>query len=160
LTRSLRARHRAAILALGLLVPGLFAAALVARRPPPDPTAPLEVVAPGLPDVIHEAVVDLAEYGPLALRVHRAAGVASGFDLTLSRSALDGPPDLLAYWTAGAVDSLDRAVLLGQVAPGASVVRLPGAAATRSGTLLFYSLAHRSLVATAPLSALASEPES
>jgi hypothetical protein len=131
--RPLRRTHRAAVLALALVLPFAYAAALLAR-----PGAPAMAVAPFKPAAT--ASVGTDAFGRLVLEVDaRGAPVV---------------PDALVYWAPE--PGGDGAVLLGAL-PDDGVARfnLPYAARTRVGYAWLYSLARQERATEFPLAQLA-----
>ena len=147
----LRRRHRQMAVAMALIIPAVYAAALLARRAP-----------------AREAAVPFATRPTSGRTVIAAQGVVSGVrlsatvdpsgGLTLTAATPLRQPDLLLYWTGsetGASDSLPQdAILLGQVSGERSEgFRLPAARNNRAGHLLFFSLGHAQTVGSIALPA-------
>ena len=168
MTRALRARHRRAAVALGVVLPAGIALALAAR-PAPPPVAPLGIAAldapgPPVPDPPRGSDGDRV----LAIATRLAAD-DTGVTLDLVVRSDVGQPGTLVYWSAGegrapgddttirpdATDVLPGdAILLGPVDfQRAERFALPPAARDASGALLFYRIAQGSVVATVPLAA-------
>jgi hypothetical protein len=144
----LRRRHRQMAIGMAVVIPSVFAAALVARRTPAVDAVPF------------------ATEPTLGRVVIAAQGVVSGIPVSAAvdptgvlRISPAGPlrqPGLLLYWTAGALsssDSLPRdAILLGPVSgERAETFRLPSARNNRAGQLLFFSLGHAQTVGSIAL---------
>lgn len=136
MNRSLRRVHRRAVLTLALLVPPLFAAALLSRRTwQPLTERPREL---GL----DRAATERLDRAPVRTS-------ATGTSFALVRDGADvivalrgaSAPSVLAYWTAttGPIDELPAdAVLLGPVDAQARRLRAPDG----NGRVVLYSLGH------------------
>jgi hypothetical protein len=156
MTHRLRRRHRAFAIALAVLVPPAFAAALAARPAPPERgTLPPPLLALPASGAEQWAREDL--WGPLAIRTRGFAPAEGGgpvLELVPARDLLR--PSLLVYWAAtGAADALPPgAHLVGRLA-GVEARRfaLPAAALGTPGRLYLYSLGHHELLGSAALPA-------
>lgn len=152
----LRARHRRAFTVLALALPALYLLALRAR--PDRPT----MAATALPGAAPQTAASAASGAPpvplfpdLEIDVRL---LAAGTVLELDPRAMPRAPDVLVYWRRperGAAsggsggDLPDDAVLLGALAPRARRYPLPAP----GGTVLLYSLGHRTVIARAALPA-------
>lgn len=130
-----------------MALPLLFAAALVVR--PDWPTQPAESPAP--------AVETWTTIGGVAGARALIERQSTREWLHLARTEKLVAPDVLVYWTEEAIDpdaSLPNdAVLLGALGDvGAVTFDLP--VRSTSGTLVLYSLGHKSLVAAEPMSTI------
>lgn len=166
MTRTLRARHRRAAVALGVVLPAGIALALVAR-PAPPPAAPLGIAALDAPGPSSLDLPQGSDDGRVLAIATRLAPDDTGVALDLVVRSDVGQPETLVYWSAtggrvadddtairpGATDVLpDDAILLGPVDfQRAERFALPPAARDTSGALLFYRIAQGSVVATVPL---------
>jgi len=149
--RPLRRRHRAFVVALGLVVGPLFVAGLLARRPIPEGD---------LPAAMRD---DLAgDVDPAAVQLHNTGGglpleivplAEPGGTMRRLRIALlteTRRPELLVYWQPG--DDPEASIgeasrLLGVlVGTGPTFVELPESAQTEPGQLIFYSLTQHEVV--------------
>jgi hypothetical protein len=125
MTRPLRRAHRYSWLTLGAVLPTLLAAGLVFR----PPQAPEDRVTDRIALVL-----------PNGTEI-----VADSHDLW--GSAVEAP-DLLVYWSETPANSLAGAKPIGSLAHGRrSALELPA----KGGYLLLYSLAHREVLASAPV---------
>lgn len=148
----LRTIHRRVWTALFFALPVLFAVVILARQPRPLivrlPAA--LTAAPARPETASETPerewTGLWGELPITTRLY-----ASSPKLELETATALGIPDLLLYWSpiTTSNDSLsDRAVLLGDwQGVGNGRYALPPEAASTSGQLVLYSLAHREVVA-------------
>jgi hypothetical protein len=124
MTFPLRRAHRYVWFALGPVLPGLLAAALVLRPYPAPEEQAADRITFRLPNGA-EVVADARE---------------------LWGKAVDAP-DPLVYWSATANASPETARLLAPLGRARrAVLDLPGA----DGYLILYSLAHREVIASAP----------
>jgi hypothetical protein len=156
--RPLRQRHRAVWSLLAIALPLLFIAALSAR-PQPSPAFELPAglasawgAAPPLgADAVRDAWQQAEGWRARRLRsTGRAGDAADGEGVEVELGDVAPEPDLLVYWVDGGEGSptelseaLASAWLLGAAPLGASRVYAlphPGGA----GTVVLYSLAHRS----------------
>ncbi len=155
--RSLRQRHRVIVIALSVVVPTAFAAAIAIRREVPTLTAP----APGVTRRTGNPAElwtrdDLWPQGPIRTRLVRDSAGAGPPALQLIPPHEIVRPDLLLYWVPGEHDvrvSLpDNAFLLGPLdQSGQTSLPLPIGAANRMGVLVLYSLADHEIVAVSKL---------
>ena len=148
--RELRRRHHRIWLALAVVLPLGYAAALAGRVP--VPLDPAEALGP--PDLPGSAVLELSGgWEGLPVRGRVFARPDAGPWLELQPLEDLRQPDLLVYWSAlpGGDGLPEGAYLLGALA-GTQRRRfaLPEAAAG-GGHLLLYSLGHQRRVASAPL---------
>lgn len=151
---ALRVRHRRASAALGALAPAVLVLAIVARTPiPSDPSGGALDAGPELPEGSDRRLSWSDE--ALALRVRDpASGAAPVLELA-PRRALEAP-DVLVYWSPGAVERLDvpppEASFVGTLAGARRrTFALPALARERPGTVVLYSLGHRRVVLSADL---------
>lgn len=159
----LRARHRWMTRGLAVIVPLAFAASIIAR--PAWPTDPskngLRNAAPGAAELPAELAPTLLDDLGVSYFVTAAGRLHCHVERGLPR------PDVLVYWTADdAPDALmDEAQLLGPLGgEGSRSFLLPRDAATGeagvfTGSLVFFSLGHGELVATAPVPRAAAPAE-
>ena len=157
MTRTLRARHRRAVLALGVVLPAGIAIALAARP------APLPAAALGIPALAATPApaspLWAGRGGDVALSIvaHlvRADDAIVALDLAVRSDV--GQPDTLAYWSTapGAAAALPHdAILLGPVDfQRPERFALPAAAHDTAGTLVLYRIAQGSVAAALPLPA-------
>ena len=144
----LRQRHRHVFAVLAVVLPVVFVIGIAARSRVPLVTS-LSAEISGA-DASNATVVweraDLFTNAPVNVRLLRGTNGESS--LTLSAAGDFAKPDLLAYWTAGALPSGDAlpesAVLLGSFA--APRLRLPDGFTTQSGSLILFSLADQEIV--------------
>jgi hypothetical protein len=145
LIRPLRIAHRRiwAVLALGL--PALVLAALAARRPVP-------VVADAIPfhapagRLLYQVEGRRADDALVRASLYRATDGA--FSVPFPRQALEGLPEVLAYWIpTDGVDPIEDGTPLGQVR-GDEPLGLPDRVGTTPGVIALYDLAHGDVVAT------------
>lgn len=152
--RRLRRTHRAVFVFLALGIPVLLTRAFASR-----PLAPLS--APPSPSAATINASDLTatwltQLGPLRYRRVPAAADSPG-SIALGPATALRAPDLLVYWTSrdaplSTIEDGDR--LLGRLNGELPVVIVPPPAASDSpGTLVLYSLAHRSVIGTLALPA-------
>jgi hypothetical protein len=152
--RRLRRTHRVVFAFLALGIPILLTRAFASR-----PLAPLS--APPLPPAGTINASDLTaswltQLGALRYRLVPGAADSPG-SIALGPATALRAPDLLVYWTRrdaplSTIEDGDR--LLGRLdAVLPVVIVLPPAASDSSGTLVLYSLAHRSVVGTLELPA-------
>ena len=137
----LRAIHRRVFLGLALALPAVFVAALAAR---PKYSPPAAVAAP-LPSSM------LVRKSDALWQKHRIQTRLYALDMDVLQVVLQPnpplrDPDLLLYWSPADVgDQLPAdAQLLGSFAPEQPFILHLGE--RRSGTLVLYSVAHRSVV--------------
>lgn len=145
----LRRRHRHIVIALGVILPVLFAAGMALRKPIP--------VVGSLPErltTVQKFDTQIWERNDLFTKA--PAGVAllsdgaNGKEMALHFFAAKNfvKPDLLVYWVAGAPGSTDslpeKALLLGEF--GAAALPLPALATGTNGVLVLYSLADDQVV--------------
>jgi hypothetical protein len=119
---SLRNRHRIVVTALAVIAPAVFVSGLMARKPFPA-----------------------SERSPIILQIIRPI-IRPGVD-SKTTSAHLAEPDTLVYWSEArpSAESIpDNAKLLGKL-QDVQVEML--SSADRPGYLIFYSLAHRKIVA-------------
>jgi len=153
--RPLRIAHRRIwpVLALGL--PALVLAALAARKSVPvvGDVIPFRAPADRLLQRIEGSRADGA---PLAVSLYRATDGA--LSVSFAGEALDGLPEVLAYWIpTDGVDPIEGGTLLGQ-ARGDEPLGLPNRVVHTPGMLALYDLAHAEVVATLRLPASGAVP--
>lgn len=149
--RPLRQRHYHAFVALGYLLPIVFAFGIVARKPFPS----MDSLPEGLSAPVQKFAVcqweraDLFAKAPIRVRLMRENLNSGALAVTFS-AAQDYfvKPDLMVYWVEGHPPINDRlpdaAKWLGGFNAGA--LPLPAAAAATNGVLLLYSLADNEIV--------------
>ena len=142
------------IAVLALVVPALFVAALVVRRPAPtdaDATDPLEREAFRSAGVVER--VSIAPPLPaIEVELVRGGLAPPGLALRLHTSLFDERPDVLPYWSADRPASGGTwpgpAHLLGSGGNRFDgFLLLPEPAREHDGWLVLYSVAHREVVA-------------
>ena len=143
----LRRRHRAATIALAVLMPPALAVALIERSEVPPSAVPVALLADTTSGSPRWSRDDLFAAVPI-----RARGFAGERGALVELQPLRDPllPDLLVYWSAGgAGDALpEGAQLLGRLA-GVEARRFALPAA--GGSLHLFSLGHARLVDSAAL---------
>lgn len=149
MTRELRRRHRMATLALALLLPAAYVAALAARAP--SPVAASSLAAPlGEPSLVATGARVTLPSGVTLARDADGARVVE-----LDSRGLGAQPDALAYWSAEPPrgESLPPDVFfLGALAEdGARAWRLPEPAQAGGGNLLVFSVAWQRVTFAASL---------
>ena len=156
--RPLRTRHRLWVTALAVALPLLFAAGLLARKPP----AVMERLPAELQPQTDAFPVVLEEYADLwsTVDIHtRLLGdrqPPTRLAIALSSTAMANAPDALVYWTIDPAPTgetpLDGAYLIGSLFGNSSpYLALPDTALHVDGHLILYSLAHQETLATASL---------
>ena len=165
--RRLRQRHLAVIAGLIVVIPAVFLAGLVGRRPLPVMGRLPEAIGDRASRSGRTILLQRSErVGPLELEVQMAAASTPvrGLEVGLTLPMSPGQPDLLAYWSPDAPapngSDLAKAHLLGPLPVGTRWYSLPEAALERDGYLIVYSLAHRSLLGFAPLPTHSEAPSS
>ena len=160
--RPLRSRHRHTIVVLCGLVPLLFVAGLLARRPMPrmDGVPGGWPAVPSAPAVISQS--DVA-WSSLPIRTTWLRGDAAARPM-VRIEILDvlKRPDLLVYWSATtSVAALPAdAILLGGIADGGTGTWPLPTGADAGGVLLLYSLAESDVVGSCDVPAdVAAPPE-
>jgi hypothetical protein len=151
--RPLRQRHRHMIFALGIFLPVAFIAGLAARK-----SVPVEASLP--PSLIGDSprfehvVWDRADLWPTnSIRTRLLSG-KDRFAVELSIGNPIVKPDLLVYWSAGAMKETsmlpDNAALLGAFVQTTPVALLlpESVSKTTNGEFLLYSLADHEVVGT------------
>jgi hypothetical protein len=146
-----RHHHRIIFIALGFLLPIVFALGIVARKPFPSMDASPDgwFATPQKFTVAGWSRTDLFVKSPIrvSLRRENINGGALAVEFSATRDYFI-KPDLMAYWAAGnpsITNQLpDNACLLGGFDSGA--LPLPAAAATHRGVLVLYSLADNKIV--------------
>jgi hypothetical protein len=147
--RPLRQRHRVIVCTLGVLLPVVFAAGLVARKPVPVAASlPLELA--GRANDFGKVVwtkTDIWPYQRIITSLRQDSTGSTAVELVFKDLA---KPDVLVYWAAGkeaAVEGLpDNARLLGALS-NRSPLSIPPDVRGESGRILLYSLADHELVA-------------
>jgi len=149
--RPLRQRHYQAFVAIGFLLPIVFAFGLVARKPFPTLDAvPAELAAtPPQFHVLEWERTGLFAKSPINVRLLREnlnpGALAVAFSVAKDYFI---QPDLMVYWVAGnppvGTNLPDAAKLLGGFNSGA--LPLPAAAVATNGVLVLYSLADHAIV--------------
>jgi hypothetical protein len=149
--RPLRQRHYHVFVALGFLLPIVFAFGIVARKPfPTMDTLPGRLSAPVEKFLVCKwERTDLFVKSPIQVRLLREKLAGGSLAVTFSTAKdYSIKPDLIVYWIAGQStvnDKLpDQAKLLGGFNSGALL--LPPEAAATNGVLLLYSLADNEIV--------------
>lgn len=148
----LRARHRRTVTVLALALPALYLLALRARPDPPT------MAAAALPDAASPAVASDARVSALPSPLFPGLDIdarllAAGTVLELAPRVMPRAPDVLVYWRSAGGDRDEGdalpgdAVFLGPLAPRAARYPLP----TSGGTVLLYSLGHRTVIARGAL---------
>jgi hypothetical protein len=149
--RPLRQRHHQIFVAIGLLLPVLFAFGIAAPKPfPTMDSLPQTMSAPTDKFVVCAwERAGLFAKSPVQVRLLRKnlnGGVAA-----VAFSANPNyfiQPDLMVYWLAGNPSITDRlpdqATLLGEF--DSAALPLPAAAAVTNGVLVLYSLANKEIV--------------
>lgn len=147
----LRQRHRHVFAILVVVLPGVFAVGVAARKPVP--------AIDSLPAALSSKAVafnaaiwsrdDLFSKIPIRTVLLRERANAGMFAVRLVVPATFAKPDLLVYWSAGSVEGAnkipDDAILLGTFnASGA--LQLPTDRSSALGTLILYSLADGEIV--------------
>jgi len=149
--RPLRQRHYQTFVALGFLLPLVFAFGIVARKPFPSmDSLPNELSATNQKFLVTEwERTDLFAKSPIHIRLLRENLNSGSLAVTFS-AAKDYfiKPDLMVYWIAGQPtvnDTLpDQAKLLGGFNSG--TLPLPPEAVATNGVLVLYSLADNEIV--------------
>ena len=146
----LRQRHRLVLIALGVILPVVFAVGVAARKPAPvagELPAGL-TAAPQSFAVVGQERTDLFAKVPLRVRLLQTQKESGRFAVELAADKNFVKPDLIVYWAAGnpgMADALpDNAILLG--AFGSTALLLPEQATTSGGVLVLYSLADGAVV--------------
>ena len=151
MTRPLRQGHRHLAFGLAVLVPIVFAAGVIARKPVPvSDSLPAALIHPSPTFTATEwNRSDLFGKTHINIQLHRENAGLRRLAVEFSRDKNFAKPDLIVYWFAGdapITDSVpDTAQLLGGFAP-AEALLLPEDAATRGGRLILYSLADQDVV--------------
>ena len=149
--RPLRQRHYQTFVALGFLLPIIFAFGIVARKPfPTMDTLPGGLSAPDEKFSVCEwERNELFVKSPIQVRLVREKQASGALAVTFS-AAKDYfiKPDLMVYWIAGNPTINDKlpeqAKLLGEFNSGA--LPLPPEAVTTNGLLVLFSLADNAIV--------------
>jgi hypothetical protein len=149
--RPLRQRHYYTFVAIGFILPMVFAFGIVARKPfPAMDVLPGELAVPvqKFPVRVWERA-DLFAKSPIQVGLLRDSLNNESFAVALSADKnYFIKPDLMVYWIAGQPtinDKLsDQAKLLGGFNSGA--MPLPADAAVTNGVLVLYSLADNEIV--------------
>jgi hypothetical protein len=149
--RPLRQRHYQTFVALGFLLPIIFAFGIVARKPfptmdtlPGGQSAPVEKFS-----VCEWERNDLFVKSPIHVRLMREKQAGGALAVTFS-TAKDYfiKPDLIVYWIAGTPmisDKLpEQAILLGGF--NSDSLPLPTEVVTTNGMLVLFSLADNAIV--------------
>ncbi len=144
--RPLRQRHYQTFVAIGFLLPVVFACGLVARKPFPTlDSLPAELTATTPQFLVPEwERTDLFAKSPINVRLLRGNRNPGSWAVAFSTAKeYFIKPDLMVYWVAGQPaisDKLpDQAKLLGEFDSGD--LPLPAEAAATNGVLVLYSLA-------------------
>jgi len=151
--RRLRRAHRVLFILLAMGIPVLLTKAFASRPQWPISTPPL----PGAATINPSGLADTwaTQLGPLRYRLQPPGSIAPPVSITLGPATSLRAPDLLVYWTkreTPVATIVDGDLLLGRLDGEAPVVlSLPPSASGRSGRLVLYSLAHRSVVGTLEL---------
>ena len=149
--RPLRQRHYQTFVALGFLLPIIFAFGIVARKPfPTMDTLPGGLSAPDEKFSVCEwERNELFVKSPIQVRLVREKQASGALAVTFS-AAKDYfiKPDLMVYWIAGNPTINDKlpeqAKLLGEFNSGS--LPLPAEAAATNGVLMLYALADNEIV--------------
>lgn len=151
MTRSLRTVHRRVFVVVAIGVPALIVTALTNRAPRPGVGA-VDLDSPAAGSHSRIVVSESAELwrsveiGTQVLELDRG-----GYEIELSAGEISGPPDLLLYWSSEAspVRLSESSRLLGPYSGGTRRFAMPIGTDPRAGMLILYSLAHKSVFATA-----------
>ncbi len=147
--RPLRNRHRAMILAIAVIAPAVFIAALLQRESIPAvdafPAAVSEPIVTASARVVYERG-DL--WGELGIQT-RVLAEGDVLALELAPGQALKKPDVLVYWRAGG--SMAETYLLGALSGAESRRFALPAQARQGGELALYSLAHGQELAAAVL---------
>jgi hypothetical protein len=149
--RPLRQRHFQMFVAIGFLLPIVFALGIVARKPfPTMDSLPAKLSATALQFPVCEwERNDLFAKSPIQVRLLRENINSGSWAVTFSTAKnYFIKPDLTVYWVAGNPMINDKlpelAKLLGEFNSGA--LPLPAEAAATSGVLVLYGLADNEIV--------------
>lgn len=149
--RSLRQRHRHAVIALGILLPVTYAIGLAARKPAPTISAlppALATVSPSFAAWLWKRDDLFAKTG-VSVQLLREQATSGRFAFSFSAAKDFVKPDLLVYWLRGNAPATNSwpadAVLLGAFSQ--TVLPVPDDVAKSSGSLILYSLADDEIVA-------------
>ncbi len=157
--RPLRSRHRIMIVAVAIVVPVVFAAGLLARKPAPRvPGFPVILTPPSAAvgdSVAGPRVTNLDDGGLLAVTLVGSPESVSGLAVVVDIDVHRGRPEWLAYWTpADTVGETlpDDAWLLGALSDaGTNILELPEPAAAGGGRLVVYVPVDDRVLASQPL---------
>ena len=146
----LRQRHRRVFIAMGVMLPIMFAVGLAARKPVPS-VAPLTSQA-GIRTLGPASKIwdrsDLFAKALVQVRLLRENTQDGRFSLELAATRELVKPDLIVYWVADntkVIETLpDNALLLG--AFNSASLLLPAKVAMENGALVLYSLANNEIV--------------
>lgn len=153
--RRLRQAHRLVFVFLALAIPVLLTRAFASR--PLSPRSAQLLPAGGAISTSDITATWVTQLGALRYRLDQPNVANSPAFIAFGPAATLRGPDLLVYWTSRAAPVAtieDGDLLLGRLDGAAPVViPLPPAASDSFGTLVLYSLAHRSVVGTLALPA-------
>lgn len=146
--RPLRRLHRRAFVLIGAAVPALLLAGLFGRAP--QPTGAL-LEAAQLPATLQFESDTLWRSAEITTRIFSDGDAEPRFFVELEARSLPTTPDLLLYWsTEVSTGTLPKsATLLGPYSGGVAPFAIPAGEDPRAGMLVLYSLAHRTVLATA-----------
>jgi hypothetical protein len=148
--RPLRKLHRRAFGGIAVVVPLLVVTALASRTPQPGRSAlPVDARAAERGSNVVLESPELWRSVAIGTRVVTSEG--GGYEVELSADGISGQPDLLLYWSdedsVGVLPESSR--LLGAYSGGTRRFAMPSGIDPRDGMFILYSLAHRSVFATA-----------
>jgi len=146
------------IVAVGIVVPVVFAAGLLARKPAPRvPGFPAILTPPGaaVGDSVAAPRVTNLDDGRLAVTLVGSPESASGLAVAIDIDVHRGRPEWLAYWTVADTvgETLpDDAWLLGALSDaGTNILGLPEPATAGGGRLVIYVPVDDRVLASQPL---------
>ena len=147
----LRQRHRRIVIVLGVFLPVVFAAGIVARKPvPTSAVLPASLtIAPQPFESVEWVRPDLFAKASIQVRLTREQKGAGRFAVDFAVSEDFVKPDLIVYWVVGnphVTDTLpDQALLLGVFNPTAPLL-IPTEVESGEGVLVLYSLADQEVI--------------
>lgn len=163
MTRSHRRTHRAAVMALAVIVPAGVALALAARPKAPSGSSRIPAFDAHRDEPFAADWQGAVHRDGLTVTVRVGSAPAASFartsaprTLEIEARATTGQPELLAYWSDATRqgDLPEGSILLGPVTMQATQrVALPAVAATQAGRLVLYSLAQGRVAASLDLPA-------
>ncbi len=147
---ALRKLHRRAFAGSAVVVPALVVTALAGRAPQPG-TSPLPNDSAAVESRSSVVLESPELWRSVAIVTRVLASEGGRYEVELSAVEISGQPDLLLYWSDEASVGVlpESSHLLGPCSGGTRRFAMPSGIDPRDGMFILYSLAHRSVFATA-----------